>query len=191
MFFSLVLIVLPVSAQECEPDCDPSIGSCIPCPNFTDNPPAEDLQSDQPAQNQNSTQPETPPEELQSNTPGQSVGNNVPGTPTPPVPSTTTVTTPPETSVPSTYYLTNPIAANDLREVIARFIKMLTGISGSLALAAFVYGGFQWVTAGGDSAQIEAGKKTFKSAVTGLIMIFGAYVALQAIFTVLSGPLTP
>lgn len=85
--------------------------------------------------------------------------------------------------------LENPLGTDDVRVVIARFIQLLTGISGSIALAAFVYGGFQWVTSAGDPAKVEAGKKTFKSAVYGLVMIFGAYIAVRAVFTLLGGPL--
>jgi hypothetical protein len=81
--------------------------------------------------------------------------------------------------------LDNPLGTDDVRVVIARFIQMMTGISGSLAFAVFVWGGFNWVIAAGDENRIKTGKNAFKYGAYGLIVIFGSYVAVRALFTLL------
>jgi len=86
----------------------------------------------------------------------------------------------------STVKLDDPLkTGGDIRVVFGRIIQLMTGISGSIALAAFVWGGFQMLIADGDSSKIEKGKNTLKYATFGLIMIFGAYVALRAVYGVL------
>jgi hypothetical protein len=57
--------------------------------------------------------------------------------------------------------------------------KWILGISGSLALLYFVYGGFMFLTSGGSQKRIEDGKNILTRAVIGLIIIFGAYFAVD------------
>jgi len=78
--------------------------------------------------------------------------------------------------------LDNPLGTDNLGEVIARIISIFTGVSGSIALLMFVYGGFLWLTSAGDSGKVETGRKAMVWAVIGLIIIFGAYAILNFIF---------
>jgi hypothetical protein len=79
-------------------------------------------------------------------------------------------------------YLENPLGTASVAEIIARIISIITGVSGSIALLMFVYGGMLWLTAGGESGKIEAGRKAMIWAVIGLVVIFGAYAILSFLF---------
>lgn len=84
--------------------------------------------------------------------------------------------------------LTNPLGETDVRVIIARVIQGVLGFTGSLALLAFVYGGFLWITALGESKRVQKGKDIFVWATLGIIMISSAYVIVNAIFqAVLTG----
>lgn len=84
--------------------------------------------------------------------------------------------------------LTNPLGQTDVRLIISNVIKGVLGFSGSLALLAFVYGGFLWITSMGESKRIQKGKDIFVWATLGIIMISSAYVIVNAIFqAVLTG----
>ncbi len=56
------------------------------------------------------------------------------------------------------------------------------GIMGSLALVVFVYGGFRWLTAAGNSESIEAGTGAMVWATIGIFIIFSSYAILQLVF---------
>lgn len=80
--------------------------------------------------------------------------------------------------------LTNPLGENfnDPRLIIARVIQAVLSISGSIALLMFVYGGFLWLSSGGNSAQIDKGKKVLVWATLGVVLIASAFVIVTAIF---------
>ncbi|MEK9152812.1 MAG: hypothetical protein AAB692_05610, partial [Patescibacteria group bacterium] len=64
------------------------------------------------------------------------------------------------------------------------FITILTGISGSIALLMFVYGGFLWLTSAGNEEQVTKGKNVFTWSTIGLVVIFMAYAIVSALFKV-------
>lgn len=86
-----------------------------------------------------------------------------------------------------TYALSNPLGTTDFRVLTGRAIRIVTGISGSVGLLMFIYGGFTWLTSGGSPEKIKQGKKIFVTAALGLIIIFGSYALLRALFAALSG----
>lgn len=57
--------------------------------------------------------------------------------------------------------------------------KWILGITGSLALFFFVYGGFVFLTSRGNASQVEKGKTILTQATIGIIIIFGAYLAVN------------
>jgi len=71
-----------------------------------------------------------------------------------------------------------------LDDVLQLFVNLSTfilGISGSAVLFVFVYGGFKWIFARGDTKGVESGRAAMSAAVIGLCIIFGAYVAINFI----------
>ncbi|MFH2063449.1 MAG: pilin [bacterium] len=84
--------------------------------------------------------------------------------------------------------LVNPLGGDvTLQEIFARIISVFTAISGSMALLMFVYGGVLWLTSNGDPGRVESGRKSIVWAIIGLVVIFGAYAILRAIFVALGG----
>jgi len=49
----------------------------------------------------------------------------------------------------------------------------------------FVYGGFFWLTSQGKTERVEKGRQAMVGALVGLIIIFGAYAAINIIISVL------
>ena len=81
--------------------------------------------------------------------------------------------------------ITNPINVSDPEAIIGNAIEGILGITGSIALLFFVYGGITWMTARGQAEQIDRGRKILVWAVIGLIVIFSSYAILSQFFTIL------
>lgn len=75
--------------------------------------------------------------------------------------------------------LPNPLGTTDVTELIARVIKAALGLVGSVGLLMFLYGGFTWMTAGGNEKKVDQGKQVLTWAVLGLIVIFTSYAVLS------------
>ena len=86
--------------------------------------------------------------------------------------------------------LFDPLGGASIPELIGRVIKAALGLSGSVALLMFIYGGFRWLTSGGSTKGIEAGKKTITWAVIGLVTIFAAYLAVDLIIRAITSGTT-
>ncbi len=72
---------------------------------------------------------------------------------------------------------------DDALQVFANIAVFILGISGSAVLFVFVYGGYKWLFSRGDSKWVQSGKDTMTGAVIGLMIIFGAYVAMNFIIS--------
>lgn len=68
---------------------------------------------------------------------------------------------------------------NDMVNLVIQAVQWILGITGSLALLMFVYGGFVWLTAGGVEERVTKGKTIFKNAVVGIAIAFGAWTLIQ------------
>lgn len=77
--------------------------------------------------------------------------------------------------------LSNPLQTTNIRAVIARLIQAILGITGSIALLMFVYGGFLFLISSGSPKLVEKGKEIMKWAVLGLVVIIGAYMIVSTI----------
>ncbi|MFA6130817.1 MAG: hypothetical protein WC730_00950 [Patescibacteria group bacterium] len=84
--------------------------------------------------------------------------------------------------------LTNPLGITDPRLIAARIIQGALSVLGTVALVMFMYGGLLWIISMGKPEQIKQGQSILIWTTLGLILIAGAYVAVDAIFNaVLSG----
>lgn len=72
---------------------------------------------------------------------------------------------------------------DDALQVFANISIFILGISGSAVLFVFVYGGYKWLFSRGDSKWVSAGKEAMTAGVIGLMIIFGAYVAINFIIS--------
>lgn len=66
-------------------------------------------------------------------------------------------------------------------QVFVNVANFILGITGSCVLFVFVYGGWKWLLSRGDTKWVESGKAAMTGGVIGLIIIFGAYVAINFI----------
>jgi len=84
--------------------------------------------------------------------------------------------------------LENPLGdVTDPRLVIGNVIRVILGLVGSLALAVFVHGGFNWVTSAGNEEKIKKGKDMITWASLGLGVVFLSYVLVRFIIEALTG----
>jgi len=91
---------------------------------------------------------------------------------------------PPSTVTASNKEFDNPIVefrgqSINANTIIGNLIKILLGIVGSIALALFIYSGFNWMTAQGNPEKIKNSQQTMLWAAIGLLVIFGSYTVLN------------
>lgn len=67
------------------------------------------------------------------------------------------------------------LSATDPRLIVAYIIRAAMGLLGILTLVIIVYGGFLWMTAGGNEEQTTKAKSWIFSGVIGLIIILASY----------------
>lgn len=83
--------------------------------------------------------------------------------------------------------LENPLGPTDLRVAVGNIIQAILGLVGVVALAMFIWGGFQMMTSGGEPQKIKTGKDTLIWAAAGIVVIFTAYTLVRTLITALSG----
>lgn len=79
--------------------------------------------------------------------------------------------------------LVNPLGTSDVRVIIGQIIQAALGLTGSIALVMFIYGGFMWLTSQGNAEKIEKGKQILIWATIGLVIIFFAYTIVNAVIS--------
>ena len=73
------------------------------------------------------------------------------------------------------YGMYSGLSSSDLRLRIASIIRMVLGLTGTVALVIVIYAGFIWMIAGGNEERAEQAKKWLYSGVIGLAIILSAY----------------
>lgn len=76
----------------------------------------------------------------------------------------------------------NQLKGGTIQDVIGIAIKTAMGIMGSIALIMFIYGGFLWMTAAGNSSQIDKAQDVIVYGALGIMIIFGSYAIVTLIF---------
>ena len=76
---------------------------------------------------------------------------------------------------------------NCVEQMLVNIAQIILGISGAIALLMFIYGGFLWLTAGGNSSRVQQGTKIMIGTVIGLVIIFAANLAVTTVRNVLVG----
>ncbi|MCX6779024.1 MAG: IPT/TIG domain-containing protein, partial [Candidatus Magasanikbacteria bacterium] len=75
----------------------------------------------------------------------------------------------------------------DIRIIIAKIIRAALALLGIVVLAYTLYGGYLYLTAGGNADQVKSAKTVLKNAVIGLVIILSAFSITQFIITKLTG----
>lgn len=74
--------------------------------------------------------------------------------------------------------------------IAARVIQALLGLVGTVFIVLFIYGGFLYMTSGGNDEKIKKGKDLLKNAIIGLFIIMAAYSIAYFISSVLENAAT-
>jgi phage shock protein PspC (stress-responsive transcriptional regulator) len=67
------------------------------------------------------------------------------------------------------------LPTGDVRVTIARIVRVAMGLLGIVVVMIVLYGGFLWMTAGGNDEQVGTAKKFIVSGVIGLAIVLSAY----------------
>ena len=86
-----------------------------------------------------------------------------------------------------TVVLKNPLNTSSFPELVANILKTAVGVVGAIALLIFVYGGFLWLTSGGEAGKVEQGKEAMKWALIGLLVVFSSYTLVSFVLSALMG----
>ncbi len=76
---------------------------------------------------------------------------------------------------------TGDCTLDHILQLFVNLANFTLGISGSVLLFVFTYGGFKWLMSRGDAKWVEAGKAAMTGGIVGIVIIFGAYVAINVI----------
>lgn len=74
----------------------------------------------------------------------------------------------------------------DPREMVAKVINIMLGFLGIIAVVLILYAGFLWMTAGGDTKNVDSAKNILKAAIIGLILILMSYAIANMALTQVS-----
>ncbi len=72
-------------------------------------------------------------------------------------------------------------AAGDPAKLIASFINFIFVLSTIVALLYLIWGGFKWLTSGGDKSAVGAAREHIIASIIGLIVIFLSYLILNIV----------
>ncbi len=73
-------------------------------------------------------------------------------------------------------------------ELALNILRFIWCIVGSLMLAMFVWGGFLWLTAGGEEGRVKSGWTTLTNAVIGLVIVLSSWVIINTIILSFTSP---
>lgn len=72
---------------------------------------------------------------------------------------------------------------SDIKVLIGDILSTVIAFIGVIFLILTIYGGFLWMTSGGDSDKAKKGTGFIKSGVIGVIIIMSAYAITKFVFT--------
>jgi len=76
---------------------------------------------------------------------------------------------------------------NSVASILKTFIRWAVAIIGLLGIIAFIYAGYLYLTAGGDSTRLETAKKVLIYAIVGIAVAVLGLVAVMTIDRILGG----
>ncbi len=88
-------------------------------------------------------------------------------------------------------YGAQPASADQLPAIIGNILNVLISFLGILLLGYLVYGGFLWMTAGGDKGKVDKAVATIRNAVIGLVIIVTANAIAYTVIDRLSTAIAP
>lgn len=86
------------------------------------------------------------------------------------------------------YNLINPLGSRSVPTLASDFIKWISGIAGSVFILYLLWGGLEWMMAGGDPKKATAARNRILYAVLGVTVIFLAYFLVDALIGITNIP---
>lgn len=81
------------------------------------------------------------------------------------------------------YASTSGLGTRDFRETISSIINVTLSLLGVIVLCIIIYGGFLWMTAGGNDDKVADAKKWIFGGIIGLVIILSAYAIAQFVIS--------
>jgi len=75
------------------------------------------------------------------------------------------------------------LGTKDLREGIMAIVNVLLGFLGIIAIIIVLYGGFVWLTSGGNEEKVSQAKKIITAGIIGLVIIFVSFAIASFVIT--------
>lgn len=82
------------------------------------------------------------------------------------------------------------LGSSDVRTTVASIIRVAMGLLGIVAVVIILFGGFTWMTAGGNEEKVGEAKKWIFSGIIGLAIILSAYALASFVINQLVGATT-
>ena len=79
-----------------------------------------------------------------------------------------------------------PTSVTGAPQFVGLMAKILLGVIGSLTLLFYIYAGFLWMTAMGNSEKTEQSRKIFVWTTLGVVVILGSYMLVDMLFSALN-----
>jgi len=76
----------------------------------------------------------------------------------------------------------NGLGKADLKTSISGVIELVLGFLGIIAILVVLYGGFRWLTAGGDTTKVKDAQAVLKNGIIGLVIVLCAYIIVKFVF---------
>lgn len=74
---------------------------------------------------------------------------------------------------------------NDVTTLFVNMARIILGVTGSLALLAFVYGGILFLVSGGSSERVNKAKQILVGASLGVVIVLASYTIIEFVITAL------
>lgn len=89
----------------------------------------------------------------------------------------------PQVTIDTTFKKNEPVLVNPktLGLYIAALYRFFAGVIGVIAAFMVLYGGFKWITAGGNASRVQDAKDNIYSAIIAIVLTLGSYLLLYVI----------
>lgn len=86
------------------------------------------------------------------------------------------------------YGLINPLGSRSIPVLIGDLIQWISGLAGTFFMVYLLWGGFEWMTAGGDGKKTISARNRMLYAILGIVVIFTSYFILDALIGITNIP---
>lgn len=85
-------------------------------------------------------------------------------------------------------YLQNPIKCDTVGCLLRQIIQIFLGLVAIVSTVMFIYGGYVFLTSGGNAEAVRKGKETLFWASVGIVTVLGSWAAIQYLLKNLINP---